>query len=248
MLYPNGTFIQLFVAASALLDAFTFQINTFPIYLALKKRNSKQMILTVTVSSFITAMLYAVTGILGFFIYRATLHTVIIENLSLDIHKYNNTNLYICALLFVCTLSFYFSALFSAPLLFFSLRKYLITLLGMIKRKVMDEANEDHNNVNISYTQIIVESADINTRFMISIITYIIVLICTLNIDNLLAISSIVGSTVSNVISMIAPTLFIINLSANSWCSFEKILSKLVFTFGISILSMYFYTKIIVFF
>ena len=58
MLWPNGTKIQMFTTATAFMDCFTFQMNTFPIYLPLKPRTSKNMVRATFISAMIAGMAY----------------------------------------------------------------------------------------------------------------------------------------------------------------------------------------------
>lgn len=252
MLYPNGSKLQLFVAATSLIDTFSFQVTAFPIYLSIKKRNSSKMIKAVSISAIVAAIIYCITGTLGFFIYRGKLETVVIQYLTLDIHKYKSTNIYICTILFVCTIAFYLNALLSFPLVFFALKKNLLTLIGFLRKRIGKQSKEDENEktlaASMAKTELIMESAGKTTKILVSLVSYIVILLCTLSITNLLTISGIVGSTVANFISMLAPTMFIFNLSEESFWSCEQLLSKLVFSIGLTILMSFFYSKIMIFF
>lgn len=252
MLYPSGDWIQMFVAATAIIDSFTFQMNTFPIYLPLKKRNGRKMLKATAISVTIVSFVYSMTGLLGFFMYRGKLNNVVIEYLTGDIHVYKSTNIYISGVLFLCTIAFYLSALLSMPILFFTLKKTLITLLSFIRKKITktneDEEEEKTLAASLATTQIIMGSVENKSKIIITLVAYILVLLFTLSVDKIITITNIVGSTVSNVITMLAPTMFIFKLSEASCCSCEKVFSSLIFTFGASIIITFFYTKIIVFF
>lgn len=259
MLYPSEGYIQLFVATTALMGAFTFQMNTFQIYLPLKKRNSSKMIKATFVSVIIVAIIYTITGILGFFMYR-DLNNVVIQYLTGDINKYKSTNMMICGVLFLCTIAFYLSALISMPINFFTLKKNLITFIYFIKKRLpkkmkniedYDEEYETNDKtlaVSLATTKVILRKADGKTKIILTLIAYVLVLLFTLSVDKIITISNIIGATVSNVITMLAPTMFIFKLSTASFCSCEKILSKLVFCFGLAILLISIYNKIIVLF
>lgn len=257
MLYPSGNYLQIFVAATALMGAFTFQMNTFPIYLPLKKRNSLKMIRTTFISVSIVGIIYSITGFLGFFMYRGKLNNVVIEYLTGDIHKYKSNNMLICGVLFVCTIAFYLSALLSMPIHFFTMKKNLFTLVIFLKKNITtkkksekeeDETNDNTLAVSMVTTQVIMGRVEGMTKIIMTLVAYVLVLLCTLSVDKIITISTIIGATVSNIITMIAPTMFIFKLSQAHFCSCERIWSKLIFGFGFTILATFFYTKIIIFF
>ena len=245
MLYPDGNKHQIFATATALLDSFTFQMNTFPIYLPLKPRNSKNMIKASTTAIILTGIVYALTGILGFTMYRRKLDNVVLVYFKEDVLLYKSKNIYITAVLMVCMVAFFISALLSMPIIFFALKKNLITLLQFIKKKIFNrkdskDIEEKTLAVSMVNTQVIMGSVGGGYKYLITFIAYCSVLFCTLCVDKIITINNIVGATVTNFITMIAPTLFFMKLNKDgSCCSFFGLSSRLIFLIGFGILSTF---------
>lgn len=77
-------------------------------------------------------------------------------------------------------------------------------------------------------------------KYSIIFLLYLLVLLAALSAKEILTICNFVGSTCSNVITMLAPTLFLIKLSKTPIFSCKLIWEKLVFVIGIAILITFF--------
>jgi amino acid permease len=245
MLWPNGTKIQMFTATTALMDSFTFQMNTFPIYLPLKPRTSKNMVKATFISTLIAWVMYFVTGILGFAMYRDRLNDVILGYFKEDIIVYKKQNIIISGILFISIAAYFISALLTMPIMFFALKKNLITLIGFVEKKFKKKATNKDIEENTTLqatmvnTQVVMASVQGVKKFLITLITYVVTLLCTLCVTKIIVINNIVGSTVTNMITMISPATFYLLLekSKNSCCN--KIIARIIFIYGFTILTTF---------
>lgn len=240
MLVPDGTRLQIFSTATALLDSFTFQMNTFPIYLPLKPRSSRNMIKASSIAIISTGIIYAITGLLGFTMYRRRLENVVLVYFKEDVQKYKDTNIFITGVLVICMISFFISALLSMPIIFFALKKNLITLIQFVQKKLRStkekEKEEKTMAASLVNTQVIMGSVGSGKKFFITLIAYCTVCFTTLCVDKIIVINNIVGATVTNFITMIAPTMFFMKLGKASCCSCDKIVAQFIFTIGFGVL------------
>jgi amino acid permease len=245
MLWPNGTKIQMFTATTALMDSFTFQMNTFPIYLPLKPRTSKNMVKATFISTLIAWVMYFVTGILGFAMYRDRLNDVILGYFKEDIIVYKKQNIIISGILFISIAAYFISALLTMPIMFFALKKNLITLIGFVEKKFKKKATNKDIEENTTLqatmvnTQVVMASVQGVKKFLITLITYVVTLLCTLCVTKIIVINNIVGSTVTNMITMISPATFYLLLekSKNNCCN--KTVARIIFIYGFTILTTF---------
>ena len=89
------------------------------------------------------------------------------------------------------------------------------------------------------------ESVTGTTKFIITAVSYVVVLFCTLNVTQIIVINSIAGSTVGNFISTILPATFILILGKSSFCSFEKHSARFFIIFGTLVLIFFIKFQII---
>jgi amino acid permease len=250
MLWPNGTKIQMFTTATAFMDCFTFQMNTFPIYLPLKPRTSKNMVKATFISAMIAGMAYLLTGLMGFAMYRDKLNDVVLKYFKEDIIKYKQQNFIISSVLFVSITAYFISALLTMPLIFFALKKNLITLIGFVekkfkKRHTNKDIEEDTTlHVTMVNTQVIMASVQGVKKFLITLTAYVLTLLATLCVKKIIVINNIIGATATNFITLLSPSTFYLMLekSKNSCCN--KTIARFICVYGVSVLTTFIVIKI----
>jgi amino acid permease len=250
MLWPNGTKIQMFTTATAFMDCFTFQMNTFPIYLPLKPRTSKNMVRATFISAMIAGIAYLLTGLMGFAMYRDKLNDVVLKYFKEDLIKYKQQNFIISSVLFVSITAYFISALLTMPLIFFALKKNLITLIGFVekkfkKRHTNKDIEEDTTlHVTMVNTQVIMASVQGVKKFLITLTAYVLTLLATLCVKKIIVINNIIGATATNFITLLSPSTFYLMLekSKNSCCN--KTIARFICVYGVSVLTTFIVIKI----
>jgi len=222
---PKGNFIQIFTAITSMLNSFCFQSNTFPIYLNLKPRNTKNMIKATLLSSFITGLIYLLTGLLGYFMYGDIIEDNLLTYFKSDIEKYLKSNFLISFILLISQIAFFISAMLAMPIIFFALKSNLFNLIRFlykkIKRKRFNPSYEGINN-NIKKTSFLNEKS----KFILTGITYFCILLFAIGVEKIIVIDNIVGSTADNIIYFLAPGFFVLRLGKKYLNKFESFIAK----------------------
>lgn len=254
MLYPidASDIPSLFQKLTNLITGYFFHMNAFPIYLPLHPRSSKNYIKSTFIASIIVSVIYYLIGLAGFALYHNGIQSSILPNIKEDLEELFNKkekttmDFFLILVNFTTMCTFFINALFTMPLVFFALKKNLINLIFMIKRKVFDKKDIKDKEINSTVeTKVVIESVSEKTTFFITLLTYVLVLFCTLNVEQIIVLNSIVGSTSGNILIIVAPALFVLILSKKGFLSFEKISALFFIIFGISILVSFFKFQII---
>lgn len=241
MLYPTITYSGVITSMAALFDAFSFHVNVFPIYLTMKNRTAQKMTKSTTLSMFVTALLYLITGLSGYSMFRDRLKKDVFSNFKDEIIFYRKKNIFISALLFFSLIGFFISALLSFPLVFFSLKNNLWNFFVFIKKVANKKHAKDKKNYEEDMGEELVEQGekvdhvkDENKedkkndgqafkKIIYPLLCYSGVCFLTLCVEQVITFNSIAGSTFGNVIYILAPALFLLYFSKKSLFSYEKL-------------------------
>ena len=98
---------------------------------------------------------------------------------------------------------------------------------------INEQQQKDKDNKNISVLPKCI-------KFLITFVLYLIILILALSANEIIVVCVFVGSTCSNVVTMLAPTLFLIVLSKINIFNTKYLWEKIVFCLGILILITFF--------
>lgn len=252
MLYPTISPWGIVSCVTALFDAFSFHANIFPIYLTMKDRTARKMSHCSIEANLVTACLYVISGMAGFFMFRLNLNKDVFRNFKNDILSYRDKNIFISLLLFCSLIGFFISALLSFPLVFFSLKNNLYNFFMLVKKKMSKNEKDKKRSplVHLKNKEIekefIEEMKEVKKaskereqncwrKYVYTFCCYCLVLFLTLNVDSVIALNSLAGSTFGNVINILAPALFLLHFSKAGACSYEKIAAK--FSFIVSIVT-----------
>ena len=104
--------------------------------------------------------------------YRRRLENVVLVYFKEDVQKYKDTNIFITGVLVICMISFFISALLSMPIIFFALKKNLITLIQFVQKKLRStkekEKEEKTMAASLVNTQVIMGSVGSGKKFFIT--------------------------------------------------------------------------------
>ena len=256
ILYPNGSFKQLFQCLGGYYNAFTFHMAYFSYYLPLKPRNTKTMMKSVFIGTICASLIYSSYGILFFLMYGNQINDSALKYLQNDLAKAHKNNEKGLVILFViCFLSFVLNASISTMTHFYLFKSHLIGLIKFILKKLADKeknAKKDIPLVDIKEDRIFSDDAQNRTiiekeellgersQFLITFGCYLYSLIMAISFDKIIILDSFNGSTTSNYINLIAPSIFYLFFSKgkNFYC--EKIMATFNLLFGASLILLFF--------
>ena len=228
----NGTSIEIFESTTAIINSFNFHPNIFPIYLTLKSRSTFNMIKGTTIAITLTSVIYILTGILGFLIYREKINDFLLKYFTNDILNYLKTNKYIAYVLIISKIGFFISTSLSMPLLFFACNNNFFNLIRFIKKKFSKKENLKSGLIDNKNKH---ESLSLFSQNVIILIIYISMLILALTVEKIIIIDNIVGSTASNIILFLAPATFYLKFGKEKIFSIQKLMAILFIILGCGI-------------
>lgn len=251
MLYPSGSTLDIITEMPTIFVAFTFQFNAFPIYMSMKNRENKEMIKATSNGVVFCLIVYLITGISGFLMYREKLTNTVLDNLRGEILVYKDKNLFIFVILIIINISFLISSTMSIPLMFFSLKRNFLNLIIFCKKslrnKQNNEVNQSENHVSIeplvsrnsnTHTLTSTNKSLINEKekIILTILLYISLCVITITVRELKEVFNIVGSTAGNAINYIFPNIFLLKLTKTKFFSTKNIFSQILYIIGVFVL------------
>ena len=255
ILYPNGSFKQLFQCLGGYYNAFTFHMAYFSYYLPLKPRNTKTMMKSVIIGTIAGSIIYSSYGILFFLMYGNQINDSALKYLQNDLAEAQKNNEKGLVILFVISfLSFVLNASISTMTHFYLFKSHLIGLVKFVLKKLADKeknAKKDIPLVDIKEDRII--SNDVQSvikekqellserkQFLITFGCYLYALIMAITFDKIIILDSFNGSTTANYINLIAPSIFYLYFSKGKNYYGEIILATFNLLFGASLILLFF--------
>ena len=255
MLYPNGSFKQLFQCLGGYYNAFTFHMAYFSYYLPLKPRNTKTMMKSVIIGTIAGSIIYSSYGILFFLMYGNQINDSALKYLQNDLAEAQKNNEKGLVILFIISfLSFVLNASISTMTHFYLFKSHLIGLVKFVLKKLADKeknAKKDIPLVDIKEDRII--SNDVQSvikekqellserkQFLITFGCYLYALIMAIIFDKIIILDSFNGSTTANYINLIAPSIFYLYFSKGKNYYGEIILATFNLLFGASLILLFF--------
>lgn len=245
MLYPTISVAGAINCVGALFDAFSFHANVFPLYLTMKDRSAKKMNHISIQANGITAFLYTIAGFCGFVMFRDELNKDVFSNFKNEVIFYKEKNIFLSFLLFLSLIGFFISALFGFPIFFMCLKNNSFNFFMIVKKKLLNKDKSKENKKELIEKEFIeekeikkeakTENKSFIQKYAFTFCCYCLVLFTTLNVDSVIALNSLAGSTFGNIINFLAPTLFLMHFSKKSLCSYERIAA--LFTLIVSIIT-----------
>ena len=255
MLYPKGSYKEIFLCVGGYYNAFTFHMSYFGFYLPLKPRNNKTMFKSVTIGALSTSLIYFGYGVLCYLMYGNSITDSALKYLQGDLaeaHKNNQTLLVV--LLVVCFLGYMVNASVSSMLNVYFFKSHFIGLIKFILKKRAEKAKAlkdkepvpmddiDTNKEKKEYKEDTLEIKKINDdrdkekylsdrqEILITFGCYLYVLAMAVGVDKIIILDSFNGSTVANYINIIAPCMFFLYFA---WDKKDRCLDKFVASFNV---------------
>ena len=255
MLYPNGSFKELFQCVGGYYNAFTFHMAYFPYYLPLKPRNTKTMMKSVIIGTTAGGLVYSLYGILFFLMYGNQISDSALKYLQKDLaeaHKnHENGMVFVFVISF---LSFMLNASISTMTHFYVCKSHFIGLIKFALKKLADrEKNakkdiplvdiKDERKFSDDVQSIPVKEKELlssRKQFYITFCCYLYALIMAVSFDKIIILDSFNGSTVASYINLIAPSIFYLYFSRGKNYYWEKIVAILILIFGVVLVLLFF--------
>ena len=257
MLFPNGSFKDLFRCVGGYYNAFTFHMAYFSYYLPLKPRNTKTMMKSVTIGTIAGSLIYSSYGIIFFLMYGNQINDSALKYLQYDLREaHKNHEKGIVFVFIICFLSFILNASISTMTHFYLFKSQLIALIKFFLSKLqkkseikiiplvdlkdgeksVSKSDEIKNSSNIENNELLSEKA----KFIITLICYIFTIIMATTFDKIIILDSFNGSTVANYINLIAPSIFYLYFSRGKNYYKEKAMALFNLIFGVSLILLFF--------
>ena len=269
MLYPKGSFKEIFLCVGGYYNAFTFHMSYFGFYLPLKPRNNKTMFKAVTIGAIATSFIYFGYGVLIYLMYGNNITDSALKYLQSDLaqaHKNNETMVLI--LLVVCFLGYMVNAAITTMLIFYFFKSHFIGLIKFILKRQAEKAKAEEDKKAVPMVDIDVSKekkefeedkednlvtkkikeekgkylSDRQENF-ITFGCYCYVLAMAIGFDKIIIIDSFNGSTVANYINIIAPCMFFLYFAwdIKDRC-LDKTIASFIILFGCCLVIFYFIT------
>ena len=258
MLYPNGTFKELFQCVGGYYNAYTFHMAYFSYYLPLKPRNTKTMMKSVIIGTICGSLIYASYGSIFFLMYGNQITDSALKYLQKDLAEAHKNNEKFMVLVFViCFLSFIVNASISTMTHFYIFKSHLIGVIKFFLKKKADSDREKNQKKDIPLVDITddrkfsddVQSVTIKEKEellsdrqqnYIIFICFLYVLIMAVCFDKIIILDSFNGSTVANYINLIAPSIFYLYFSKGKNYYGEKAIAIVNLLFGVVLILLFF--------
>ena len=259
MLYPNGSLKEFFQCVGGYYNAYAFHVAYFSYYLPLKPRNTKTMMKSVFIGNIVGSLIYASYGILFFLMYGNRITDSAMKYLQSDLeeaHKNNETG--IVVVIVICFLCFVLNTCISTMSHFYFAKSHLIGIIKFCLSKIQEKNKEKNDKKDIPLvditddkkededmknTKIIIKKEELlseKKQFGITFLLYLMVLIMAVTFDKIIILDSFNGSTVSNYINIIAPSIFYLYFSKGKNYYGEKMMALFNLLFGVLLILLFF--------
>ena len=257
MLYPNGSFKELFQCVGGYYNAFTFHLAYFSYYLPLKPRNTKTMMKSVIIGVIAGSIVYASYGAIGFLMYGNRITDSALKYLQTDLEEaQKNDEKAMIVVLVICFLSFILNACISTMTHFYIFKSHFLGIIKYFLKKLADRSKKNENKdiplVDIDEDKKFSDDDQNVTKkekeeilserkqTIITFVCYIYVLYMAVNFEKIIVLDAFNGSTVANYINLIGPCLFYLYFSRGKNYYIEKFFALLCFLIGVGLVLMYF--------
>ena len=194
------------------------------------------MIKATTYATIITSIIYIITGILGFLIYREKINDFLLKYFTNDILTYLKTNKFMVCVLIICEVGFFISTCLSMPLLFFACKSHFFNLVRFIKKKISKKEKLISGLIDNKSKR---DSLSFFSKNIIIIIIYSSMLYLAIAVEKIIIIDNIVGSTACNIITFLAPATFYLKFGKEKLYSVSKLMAILFIFLGTLIIGIF---------
>ena len=139
MLWPKGEALDILGCLPTVFLAFTFQFNVFPIFFTLERKTKSEMLKATVISVCFCVVVYSITGVIGYLMYRDELKDTILQALTADVQQYKGKDNFLIVLLVLINIGFLINSTMSIPLMFFSLKNNFVNSVIFCKKKFLSQ-------------------------------------------------------------------------------------------------------------
>ncbi len=257
MLYPNGTFKELFTCLGGYYNAYTFHMAYFSYYLPLKPRNTKTMMKSVIIGTICGSLIYASYGTIFFLMYGNQITDSALKYLQNDLAEANKNNEKgLVFIFFICFISFIVNASISTMTHFYLFKSHFIGLVKFILNKRAEKEQNEKKDIplvdikedrkfsddvqSITLKENKVELLSERAQNFIIFALYLYALVMAVSFDKIIILDSFNGSTMTNYINLIAPSIFYLYFARKKNYYGEKLLAVFNILFGAALILLFF--------
>ena len=257
MLYPNGTFKELFTCLGGYYNAYTFHMAYFSYYLPLKPRNTKTMMKSVIIGTICGSLIYASYGTIFFLMYGNQITDSALKYLQSDLAEANKNNEKgLVFIFFICFISFIVNASISTMTHFYLFKSHFIGLIKFILNKRAEKEKNEKKDIplvdikedrkfsddvqSITLKENKVELLSERAQNFIIFALYLYALVMAVSFDKIIILDSFNGSTMTNYINLIAPSIFYLYFARKKKYYGEKLLAVFNILFGAALILLFF--------
>ena len=257
MLYPNGTFKELFTCLGGYYNAYTFHMAYFSYYLPLKPRNTKTMMKSVIIGTICGSLIYASYGTIFFLMYGNQITDSALKYLQNDLAEANKNNEKgLVFIFFICFISFIVNASISTMTHFYLFKSHFIGLVKFILNKRAEKEQNEKKDIplvdikedrkfsddvqSITLKENKVELLSERAQNFIIFALYLYALVMAVSFDKIIILDSFNGSTMTNYINLIAPSIFYLYFARKKKYYGEKLLAVFNILFGAALILLFF--------
>ena len=254
MLFPTKsvTFREKLTLIGGYYNAFTFHFSYFSYYLPLKPRNTKTMMKSVLIGTFLAASIYYLYGVLFFLMYGDSITDSALKYLQKELQESKGKDIVTVIILVICFLSFLVNASISTMIHFYFGKTHFIGLIKFVYAKLTEKKeNKDIPLVDIDENRKFSddvqsiqkkESEDIisdKKKYIITFGLYSFIVLMASTFKKIIILDNFNGSTVANYINLIAPSFFFLYFARKKNCFKDKLMASSVLLFGVGLILMY---------
>ena len=257
MLYPNGTFKELFTCLGGYYNAYTFHMAYFSYYLPLKPRNTKTMMKSVIIGTICGSLIYASYGTIFFLMYGNQITDSALKYLQNDLAEANKNNEKgLVFIFFICFISFIVNASISTMTHFYLFKSHFIGLVKFILNKRAEKEQNEKKDIplvdikedrkfsddvqSITLKENKAELLSERAQNFIIFALYLYALVMAVSFDKIIILDSFNGSTMTNYINLIAPSIFYLYFARKKKYYGEKLLAVFNILFGAALILLFF--------
>ena len=257
MLYPNGTFKELFTCLGGYYNAYTFHMAYFSYYLPLKPRNTKTMMKSVIIGTICGSLIYASYGTIFFLMYGNQITDSALKYLQNDLAEANKNNEKgLVFIFFICFISFIVNASISTMTHFYLFKSHFIGLIKFILNKRAEKEKNEKKDIplvdikedrkfsddvqSITLKENKAELLSERAQNFIIFALYLYALVMAVSFDKIIILDSFNGSTMTNYINLIAPSIFYLYFARKKKYYGEKLLAVFNILFGAALILLFF--------
>lgn len=235
MLFPSFKPGELFNAISGFCRGYDFQINTFPIYLPMIHRSSKNMMRALFWATLFVTFLYHLCGYVGYLIYREKIEDSLLLYMREDMVKYLGKENFLAFLLIICQVMYFFNTCISCAMNFFALKNNALNLIELIKglKSKKSDKEEELKNIDDDNADKKKESISETKQNLMIAGMYAVVVITACLVKSLVVFDAIATVIASNFTMFIFPGWFYLALAKGRICWWKKTFAYSVLLFGL---------------